>query len=520
MHTLAFTAMAAIRKVRLAPLWASIALACASASAASPSPAHLPDTPVGRFAGELIHHVDADGPERIRPWAATVLSASIGSDDKAAFVDELASAARDSGGLDVFDVRTDPRQPGLLEVAVQARRGGQRALFVLAADGAHPDRLAQADLVPMGDPALYAHWPKGAVSHAALHKLVHAALDRLVRTQDFSGCVMVADGGRTIFDECRGLAERSFGVPVDHQTKFHIGSIDKMFTAVAIAQLVEAGKLSWDDTLAMRIPEYPDQAVAKRITVWQLLHHTSGLGDFLVPEFFEHREKFVDPADYLGLIARQPRVGKPGGDWNYSNAGYALLGRIIENVSGENYFDYIQRHVFAPAHMDASGFDALDEVTQKLSVGYYHEGLFSSDWKADWMKIPYKGGPAGGGYSTNADLLRFAAALREGRLVKPATLAKMFDGEVPAGPGGYAAGFGDRLSHGRHIRGHAGGIAGTDADLAMVWETGAAVALTSNEGPGQSWLLAERIADLLAAEGAKPAGGSTAGKSRQEPVGE
>jgi hypothetical protein len=80
----------------------------------------------------------------------------------------------------------------------------------------------------------------------------------------------------------------------------------------------------------------------------------------------------------------------------------------------------------------------------------------------------------------------------------------MFDGEVPAGPGGYAAGFGDRLSHGRHIRGHAGGIEGTDADLAMVWETGAAVALTSNEGPGQSWLLAERIADLLAAEGARP----------------
>jgi CubicO group peptidase (beta-lactamase class C family) len=492
------------RKAWLALLLASAVLACTPASAGSAAQAHLPDSPAGRLAGELIHHVGADGPERIRRWAATVLSASIGSGDRAAFIDELVSAARDSGGLDVFDVRTDPRQPGLLEVAVRARRGGQRALFVLAADGAHPDRLAQAGLVPMGDPALYAHWPKGAVSHAALRKLVHAALDRLVRTQDFSGCVTVADGGRTIFDECRGLAERRFGVPVDHQTKFHIGSIDKMFTAVAIAQLVEAGKLSWDDTLASRVPEYPDQAAAKQITVWQLLHHTAGLGDFLVPGFFEHREKFVGPADYLGLIARQPKVGKPGGDWNYSSAGYVLLGRIIENASGESYFDYIQRHVFAPAQMDASGFDALDEVTPKLSVGYYHEGPFSSDWKADWMKIPFKGGPAGGGYSTNADLLRFAAALREGRLVKPVTLAKMFDGEVPAGPGGYAAGFGDRLSHGRHIRGHAGGIEGTDADLAMVWEAGVAVALTSNEGPGQSWLLAERIADLLAAEGAKP----------------
>jgi CubicO group peptidase (beta-lactamase class C family) len=153
--------------------------------------------------------------------------------------------------------------------------------------------------------------------------------------------------------------------------------------------------------------------------------------------------------------------------------------------------------------MDASGFDSLEDITPKLSVGYFHDGLFSTDWKADWIKIPVKGGPAGGGYSTNADLLRFAKALRDGKLVKPATLAKMFDDEVPAGPGGYAAGFGDRLSHGRHIRGHAGGIEGTDANLQMVWETGATVALTSNEGPSQTWLLAEHIADLLAAEGAK-----------------
>jgi CubicO group peptidase (beta-lactamase class C family) len=495
----------AIRKARPAPWWAAAVLFCASAPAASLA-AHvpLPGTPVGKLAGELIRHVGTDGPDRIRRWVPTVLSASIAPDDEAAFVADLASAARDSGGLDVFDVRTDPRQPGLLEVAVKGRRGGRRALFVLAADTAHPDRLAQADLVPMDDPALYARWPKGAVSHAELGKRVRAALDRLVHTGDFSGCVTISDGGQTVFDECRGLAERRFGVPVDHQTKFHVGSIDKMFTAVAVAQLVEAGKLSWGDTLAMRVPEYPDQATAEHVTIWQLLHHTSGLGDFLVPEFFEHREKFVDPADYLGLIARQSKAGEPGKAWNYSNAGYALLGRVIENVSGENYFDYIQRHVFTPAHMDASGFDSLDEITPKLSVGYYHEGPFSSDWKADWMKIPFKGGPAGGGYSTNADLLRFAAALRAGKLVKPATLAKMFDDEVPAGPGGYAAGFGDRLSHGRHIRGHAGGIEGTDADLAMVWETGAAVALTSNEGPGQSWLLAERIADLLAAEGARP----------------
>ncbi len=491
--------------LRPAPLWVCVALLCTATSSMAAELKHvqLPDTPVGRLAGELIHHANTDTPERIQQWAPTILSASMPHDDQAAFVADLASAARDGGGLEVFDVRTDPHQPGLLEVAVQTRRGGQRALFPLVADSAQPDQLAQAALFPMDDPGLYEGWPKSAVTHVEMGQVIHAALDRLVKTKDFSGCVTVRDGGDSVFNECRGLAERRFNVPADGQTRFHIGSMDKMFTGVAIAQLVEAGKLSWDDTLAKRVPEYPDQEAAKKITVWELLRHTAGMGDFLVPEYLEHSERFINPVDYLSLIARQPLVSQPGKQWIYSNAGYMLLGRIIENVSGESYFNYIQRHVFAPAHMDSSGFDGLDEIVPALAVGYYHDGLFSSTWKADWLKLGYKGGPAGGGYSNNTDLLRFATALREGKLVGSATLVKMFDDETPAGPGGYAAGFGDRLSHDRHIRGHSGGIEGTTANLQMVWETGAAVALTSNQGPSDNWMLAEHIADLLAAEGAK-----------------
>jgi CubicO group peptidase (beta-lactamase class C family) len=471
---------------------------------AAAAAATLPATPVGELGTQLIHHINTDNPTQIRQWASGVLSASIPQEDKTDFVANLASAARDSGGVDLFDARTDPHQPGLLQMVVKARRSGQLGLLFLMADPAHPSQLAQAGIAPMDDPELYADWPKKAVSHAEMARLIHGTLDRLVRTSDFSGCVTVTDHAVTVFDECRGVAERRFAVPIDQQTTFHIGSMDKMFTAVAIAQLVEAGKLSWDAMLAQLVPEYPDHDAAKKITVWQLLHHTAGLGDFMVPEYFQHREDFIDPVDYQDLIARQPKVSEPGKQWSYSNSGYVLLGRVIENVSHESYCDYIQRHVFAPAGMHASGFDRLDEVMPKLAVGYFHDGMFSSIWKADWLKLGVKGGPAGGGYSNNADLLRFADALRDGRLVKPATLAKMFDDEVPAGPGGYAAGFGDRLSHGSPIRGHAGGIEGTTANLQMVWNANAAVALTSNEGPSQTWMLAEHIADLLAAGSAKP----------------
>lgn len=479
---------------------AFLSFACAGPIATA-APANLPDTAVGKLGAELIRHVNADTPEQIRKWAPTVLSSAIDAGDASDFVNGLVSAVRESGGVDLTEAHT---QQGMLVLTVKVHRGGRWVLFVLAADPAQPGKLGHAELFPMDDPTVYAGWPKTAVSHAQMKQLIHAALDRLVRADDFSGCVTVADGGEMVFDECRGLAERNFDVPVDHQTRFRVASVGKMFTAVAIGQLVEAGKLSWDSTLAQLVPEYPDHAAAKKITVWELLHHTSGLGDFFVPAFFEHREKYIDPADYLSLIARQPKPGEPGKGFNYSNAGYVLLGRIIENVSHEGYFDYIQHHVFAPAGMRSSGFNTLDEVTPKLAVGYFHESPFSTKWKANWMKIPFKGSPAGDAYSTNADLLRFAAALRSGKLLKQATLAEMFKDPVPMGPGAIKAGFGERLSHGRHIRGHQGGIEGETTDLAMIWETRGAVALTSNEGQSQTWLLAEKIADLLAAEATKP----------------
>ncbi|HJU39194.1 MAG TPA: serine hydrolase domain-containing protein [Tahibacter sp.] len=491
----------ALSAVALAALlYAPVAVVAAPAPDTTVPDTTVPDTPAGKIGRELLRRINADTPEQMRAWAPTVLSPAVGSDAAATFVDGLVSAVRDSGGVTLTRAHV---QHGLLVLTVRVHRGGQLAMLILAADPAQPDRLAQADLMPMDDPALYAGWPDTAVSNETLRRLVRTALDRLVQTHDFSGCVTVADGGKTVVDECRGLAERNFGVPVDRQTRFRVASVGKMFTAVAIGQLVEAGKLSWDSTLDALVPEYPDRDAAKKITVWQLLHHTSGLGDFFVPAFFAQRERYVVPADYLDLIARQPRAGEPG-ELAYSNAGYVLLGRIVENVSGEDYFDYVQRHVFAAAGMRSSGFDTLDEATPKLATGYFRASPFSTAWKASWMKSPFKGSPAGDAYSNNADLLRFAEALHGGKLLKPETLASMFKDPVPMGPGAIGAGFGERLSHGRHVRGHQGGIEGVTTNLAMVWETGAAVALTSNEGPSQTWMLAEKIADLLAARHAKP----------------
>lgn len=471
---------------------------------ASPVSTRLPDSEAGRIGTAVIAQINAGSAEQTEQWVPTILSPAFDPAGKEAILTQLAVAARESGGVDFVDARTQG-PPGMLVVTIKGRRTGQLAALVLLPDPEQPGKLVMADLVPVDDPALYAGWPKAGAPQAEIARLAKVALDRLADTAEFSGCLTVSDGAAVIFDECRGLADRSFGEKADAETRFRIGSMNKMFTAVAIGQLVEHGKLRWDTTLAEAVPEYPDRAAAAKITVWQLLHHTAGLGDFFVPEFFQNRETFVDPADYLELIARQQKLFEPGADWSYSNAGYVLLGRIIEKVSGQSYFDYVQQRIFMPSGMVASGYDTQEDVTPKLATGYFREGAFATTWKANWMTLPIKGSPAGGGYSTNADLMRFASALRGGKLVGQETLQAMFADGVPAGPGAYTAGFGDRLSHGRHVRGHAGGAPGMSANLAIVWETGATVAITSNQGDTPTaMLLSERIADLLAAQEAKP----------------
>jgi hypothetical protein len=300
--------------VFVSPLF-SLLLALAGAAGqpanASPISTTLPDTAAGNIGKQVIAHINADSAAGIRQWAPAILSTSVGADERAAFLTQLAVAARDSGGVDFVDARTQG-PPGMLVVTLKGRRTGQRVALVLLPDPEQPGKLAMADMVAVDDPALYAAWPDAGASQADIARLAKTALDQLERTTDFSGCLSISDGTGIVFDECRGLAERRFGVALDRQTKFRIGSMNKMFTAVAIAQLVDAGKLRWDTTLAERVPEYPDRAAASKITVWQLLHHTAGLNDFFVPEFFQSREKFVNPGDYLDLIARQPKAFEPG----------------------------------------------------------------------------------------------------------------------------------------------------------------------------------------------------------------
>lgn len=258
------------------------------------------------------------------------------------------------------------------------------------------------------------------VSEAELAAGLESHVKALAAADEFSGAVLLAKDGKPVFQQAYGLAEMAFQVPNRTDTKFNLGSIPKMFTRVAIDQLAEQGKLSLDDTIAKHLPAYPNQEVAAKVTIRQLIDHSSGLGDIFNDLYREaNKDRFREPRDYFELFANEPLLFEPGTGEEYSNAGYVVLGAIVEAASGQNYFEYVQQHVFQPAGMTNTGSWELDTPVPNRAVGYTKRNPTSNGERRNvlfWQL--FKGSPAGGAYSTVDDLLKFDRALRAGTFFK------------------------------------------------------------------------------------------------------
>jgi CubicO group peptidase (beta-lactamase class C family) len=260
-----------------------------------------------------------------------------------------------------------------------------------------------------------------------------------------------------------------------------------MFTAVAVAQLVEAGKIAFDDTIIKHIPDYPNREVAEQVTIHQLLTHTSGMGNYWTPEYQRtSKDRFRDVADYLPLFVDQPLLFEPGNQFSYSNSGFMVLGLVVESVSGQSYFDYVLEHIYAPAGMRNTDAYELDAVVPNHAVGYTMRGSEAGELRNNLYLHVVKGGPAGGGYSTVEDLLRFSSALLGHELLGPEMTRFVLAGKVETDGANrtYAYGFRNLLENGWRVVGHAGGFAGINAFLDMYVDLGYTVAVMSNRDMG------------------------------------
>ena len=260
-----------------------------------------------------------------------------------------------------------------------------------------------------------------AVSLDQLAARLTATLDSLAGLNQFSGVVVLAKNGTPVFQRSVGMADREAARPNDLETAFNLGSINKVFTAIAIRQLAQAGKLDLDSTLARYWPDFPNADVARRVTIRELLQHRSGIGGNIFGEPpGGSRASIRRLADFLPLFVAEPLQFEPGSRQQYSNAGYVVLGLLVERLSGEDYYDYVRRHIYQPAGMRRTGHYAVDSLSPNTAIGYTRGGEDAparAPLRRNTDLLPGRGSSAGGGYSTAGDLLRFLAALRANRIL-------------------------------------------------------------------------------------------------------
>jgi CubicO group peptidase (beta-lactamase class C family) len=287
----------------------------------------------------------------------------------------------------------------------------------------------------------------------------------------FSGSALIARGGEVILAAGYGLADREYHVANTSSTRFRIGSMTKPFTALAIMQLEERGKLALENAIGDFVPGL---SFGAEVTLAHLLSNTSGIADYITaPGYRDVMGSKLSIDAVIGRFSTLPLAFRPGGQFSYSNSNWVLLSAVIEQVSGLSYDEYIRQHIFAPAGMVNSGADWPVEPAAPFAVGYQHEGetLTRSAYVHSATMLG-----AGALYSTAEDLLRFDRALYTDQVVRQATLQRMV---VPI-TALYGYGWGVREFAARRVIGHDGGLDGYLSALLRYVDEDVTIILLSN----------------------------------------
>lgn len=342
--------------------------------------------------------------------------------------------------------------------------------------------------------------PFAGRSTADVLKSFRENFEALSSRELFSGNVLLARDDEILFQESYGLANRDEDIPNRVDTRFNLGSINKMWTALATMQMVERGQVSLDDNIGRYLGrDWIRPEVGESVQIRHMLSHCSGLANYFHGGFEQSsRRLFKALDDYRPLVCDQTLLFTPGSQTRYSDIGFLLLGVIIEKVSGQSYFDHIRQHLTGPLDMaDSEAFD-LEEVNRRIAIGYlraplnptaeerakpldptpsaqmtpaerFDRALADQEalirrgfvWQNNLFMHVVKGGPAGGYYSTAPDMLRFADGLRRHRIVNSATWQLMAAPKAPS----TSLGYGTMIDRGSI--GHSGNFPGISAQFAL-----------------------------------------------------
>jgi CubicO group peptidase (beta-lactamase class C family) len=460
----------------------------------------LPATPAVQRAQEVATLLKDNDPAKIRAYVEKAFAPPFRDLPMELHLGFLGNAHDRSGGqLEVYGLRAyDPPHPATKATLIVRNHLAETwQAIVVEVEPEAPHRVTGLDYVPARPPG---DQPRGdRLTQGQVVERLGAYVDKLVKADAFSGTVLLAKDGKVLATRATGIANRDFAVPNTLDTKFNLGSMNKMFTGVATLQLVEQGKLSLDDPIGKYLDETWATADARaKVKVKHLLTHTSGLGTYFNETFDRSsRALYRKVDDYKPLVRDEALKFEPGTRWSYSNTGMLLAGAVIEKASGMDYFDYVRQHVTGPAGMTSTDCYALDEVNPNLAVGYQRERTPRGvTYRNNVFTHVLRGGPAGGGYSTVQDLFRFGEALRGGKLLQASSLQQLWSPHPEVASPAYGYGFSTETTPAGRIVGHSGGFTGVSAYLSMYLEDGYTVSVLSNYG-GAATLVENKARELI-----------------------
>jgi CubicO group peptidase (beta-lactamase class C family) len=338
--------------------------------------------------------------------------------------------------------------------------------------------------------------PAQSPSSEDLAAQIDAYVKPFVETNNLSGVVFVSRGEQMLFQKAYGLANPAYEVRNTSQTRFHIASISKSFTAAAVLLLEERGRLSVSDPVSKFLPDYPN---GDKIRLEHLLTHSAGLPNMTsFPELGPGPYVPYTPATLVAAFKDKPLDFEPGARFRYSNSNYVLLALIIEKVSGEPFGDFLKANVFDPLGLASTLHDGdATRVIPNLAAGTEPDGLREVKY------VPYvawstKTG-SGSLVSTTADLCAFAHGLFGGKLLQPASLAK-----ITQAKGVFPYGWSDRERFGRAAKGVGGRSPGFISSLDYFPDDGTCVAILTNSYSSVGQVIAPDITAIVLGHAATP----------------
>ncbi len=349
---------------------------------------------------------------------------------------------------------------------------GRRVSLTLTLTDADPPRIDKFSVRPLPPQV-------AAVAPEQLSAVIAERINAEFKADRFSGAVLVARGDVLIHAQAVGLADRKKARANTLDTPMNLGSINKMFTAIAIAQLQAAGKLDWQDTVGKHLPDFPNATIREQVTIHQLLTHTSGVGSYWNEAHAARRHEIDSHQAFLETFVDQPLLFEPGQGIEYSNGGPVILGLIIEALSGSDYYDYVREHIYQPAGMLHADHYRRDDLEAGFALGYVKTD--EGQWQDNRQDRSVRGSAAGGGYASAHDLHAFSRALAEERLLTRAQLETLWEVRIQPGPIGYGYLFSVGNPAGRRWVGHNGGAAGISAEFLHYPADGLVIIVLANQ---------------------------------------